>query len=393
MIKSATLFTYELDSPEFAFRELNAQLLDKIELLKNTVGILMCDPEFIDAGVLEYVADRLPFPIAGASTMCQAVNGETGILMLSLMVLTSDDVEFSVGATQAVEPFGENIERVTKDAYIDAAKQLSDVPKLIIAFPPLIAENGGDQYVEAFEAVCPNVPIFGTLAVEDDMQFLNCYNYTSAACSKTLMSFILVSGNVNPRFHIATISNDRALPYTGEITKSYRHIVHEINNLKCSDYFESIGFSKDGVLDKGLQFVPYLLDFNKREDYDGIPVVRAMVYFDENGHGVCRGYMYENSVFTLTNPTDEDVLKTSEKTFSAIAKEADAQAILIFSCMVRKMTLGSEPLKEATLLLNAMPPQTPFMLAYAGGEICPTTSTSEKVTNRFHNYSLIALIL
>jgi hypothetical protein len=36
---------------------------------------------------------------------------------------------------------------------------------------------------------------------------------------------------------------------------------------------------------------------------------------------------------------------------------------------------------------------SPFMLAYAGGEICPTSTRAESVTNRFHNYSIIACIL
>lgn len=393
MIRSATAYTYELDNPDLALEELKTQVDGKISLMAHTVGILMCDPEYIEEGVLAYVSKGLPFPIVGATTMCQATDGEAGILMMSLMVLTSDDVEFSVGMTGHIEAYGENLPEVTRIAYEEAAARLTHSPKLIIAFPPLIAENGGDQYVDALEAVCPKVPIFGTLAIEDSIEFDNCFSYANDEVSKTATSFILVAGNVQPHFKIATISDENALPYTGEITKSDRHIVYEINDVRCCDYFESIGFAKNGVLDKGLQFVPYLLDFNKRADYDGISVVRAMVYFDENGAGVCRGYMYENSVFTLTNPTDEDVLSTSAQALDAIAADENKQAVLLFSCMVRRMSLGAEPLKEANLLMEKMSPDTPYMLAYAGGEICPTTSMENKVTNRFHNYSLIALIL
>jgi hypothetical protein len=36
---------------------------------------------------------------------------------------------------------------------------------------------------------------------------------------------------------------------------------------------------------------------------------------------------------------------------------------------------------------------SPYMFAYAGGEICPTSVCDEKVVNRYHNYSIIACIL
>jgi hypothetical protein len=391
MIRSATLYTYELDDPAIAAAEITAQL-PAFELLTHTAGILMCDTEFIYSGAYSAVCAALPFDAVGTTTMTQAVNGEAGMLMLTVMLLTSDDVFFEVGYTESIPPGGD-IAGPSEAAFESAAAKLPSAPKLILVFPPLILENAGDQYIDAFESFCPNTPIFGTLAIDDSITFENCYTFHNGDKSQDKVAFILAAGNVTPRFFMATIADENRLPYTGEITKSERHIVQEVNNVRTSEYFESIGFAKDGKLDVGLQFVPFLIDLRNRADRDGIPVVRAMVYFDENGYGVCRGYVDQGSVFTLTNPNGDDVFKSSSELIDRLCAVPDRQATIIFSCVVRRMSFGMEPLRETEMAVQKLSGGSPFMLAYAGGEICPTSSNERGITNRFHNYSIIACVL
>ncbi|GHS90683.1 hypothetical protein AGMMS49957_17220 [Synergistales bacterium] len=352
MIRSVTLHTYELDDPALAAAEITDQL-SAFELCSHTVGILMCDTEFIDSGVYEAVCAALPFDVAGTTTMTQAVGGEAGMLMLTVMALTSDDAFFEVGYTEPIAPLGDIVEP-SKAAFEAASSRLPSAPKLIFLFPPLILENAGDQYIEAFESLCPNTPIFGTLAIDDSIAFDNSYTVCGGDKSQNRIAFILVAGDVSPRFFMATISDENKLPYTGEITKSRGHIVEEINDMRASEYFENIGFAKDGKLDMGLQFVPFLLDFKKRSDHDGVPVVRAMVYFDENGRGVCRGYMDQGSVFVLVNPNGDDIFKSSEELVDRLRAVPDRQATIIFSCVVRRMTFGPEPLREAEMAVQKL---------------------------------------
>ncbi len=393
MIQSASLFTYELDDPAIALEEIQVQLSEKLALKDHTVGILMCDPEFIEAGIYRHLCENLPFPVAGATTMSQAVNGEGGMLMLTLLVMTSDAVFFEAGVTAPIEAGGGNIPEVMRAAYGEAAAKLPEPPKLAIIFPPLLAENAGDQYVEVFETLCPNLPVFGTVAIDDTTTFDSCFTMCGEAVSRDRMSFILLAGEVSPRFIVSSLSDDNKLPYTGEITRSEGHIVYEINGQSAYDYFVGLGMAKDGKLDEGLQFVPFLLDFKKRFDYDGVPVVRAMVHFDERGAGICRGYVYQNAVFTLTNPAPEDILLGSLALVEKINALPDRQLVILFSCMVRRMIFGGEPTREIDMVLEKMDPGVPFMMAYAGGEICPTSASKNAVTNRFHNYSMIACIL
>lgn len=392
MINSASIYTYELDDAQAALEELCTQLDQKLVLLPHTVGILMCDPEFMETGVYEAVCAGLPFPVAGTTTMTQAVNGTAGLLLMTIMVLTSDDVFFEVGMSEPIGPGGD-ILAATRGAYQVAADALPDKVKFTFLFPPLIRENAGDQYIDAFEVLCPDTPVFGTLAVDDSSAFENSFTFCNGKSSKESMAFILTTGNISPRFAIATVSDKKALPYTGEITKSEGHIVHEIDGMPAVKYFESIGFAQNGVLNMQHRFVPFVLDFKKLSDYDGVPVVRAMVYINKSGAGVCRGYMYQNSVFTLTTPGSDDVYETSKALVEDLRRMPDKQAVILFSCLVRRMPFGAQPLTEANMILENTDPDMPFMLAYSGGEICPTSVREGAVTNRFHNYSLIACVL
>ncbi len=392
MIKALTVFTYEVDDPALALREIKTQIAQNLTLLRNTAGILMCDPEFIESGVYSAICSGLGFPLAGATTMSQAVNGETGVMMLTIMILTSDDVFFSTGHSAPIR-CDEDVQAALAPAYARATAELPDAPKLIFAFPPLLADNAGDSYVEAFEALCPGTPVFGTLAVDDTLTYENSRTLCNGENFADNAAFILVCGNIRPRFLAATPGYRSALPYAGEITKSQGHIVEEINDILCAEYFERIGYAKNGVLDAGVQFVPFVLDCKKREDYDGVPIVRAMIFFDAKGRGVCRGHMFQGSVFTLTNPTRDDIFESSTELLAKIAALSDIQAVVLFSCMVRRMAFGAFPLTEAEMPAAHLPAATPFLLAYSGGEICPTTYSQNKLTNRFHNYSLVACIL
>jgi hypothetical protein len=392
MLKAATLFTYEVDDPELAVRELQDQLAEKIVLLKNTVGVLLCDPEFVHSDIVQAISASLPFPLVGATTMAQAINGETGVLLLTIMVLTSDDICFATGFTEPAAA-GDDILASLRGAYEDAARRLGVKPAFILVFPPLIPEISGNLYIDALRILCPKTPIFGAMAADDMLTHERCRTIHNGFNSSASTAFVLVGGNVSPRFFVATISENKLLPYGGEITKSHGNVVEEINDVLASKYFESIGLAKDGVLDPGLPFLPFVLDFRKRDDYDGVPVVHELVHLDQNGFAVCRGDMYQNSTFKLGIFESEDILETSRRLIEQLNSQRDAQAIIIFSCLARRMSFGVEPLREFYMINELMNQQTPYMASYAGGEICPTSYTKDSITNRFHNYSLIACVL
>ncbi|MDR0949485.1 MAG: FIST C-terminal domain-containing protein [Lachnospiraceae bacterium] len=392
MIRSTTAFTYELDDPALAVKEIITQLKN-FELMQNTIGIVLCDTEFINTAIYKEIARALPFPIVGETTMNQAVPGQVGTFLLTLMVLTADDVTFSAGITEEIQSGGEALTPLT-EAYYEAAAKLPTPPKLILCFPPYFHFNAGDIYVEAFEKLCPGVPIFGSPAIDDSLSaFDNCSVIYNDTDTKVKMTFVLISGNVHPRFEVLTLTEDSRLPFSGEITKSTKNIVEEINGIPTGKYLEECGLIENREFNGGLVFVPFMVDLKKKEDYDGVVIVRSVVRFDENRNGVFQGNMYQHSVFTLARPTGSHILPATKEIIRRIENMPDANAVLIFACALRRMALGSQALAEPQMINESLSGKVPFLFGDAGGEICPTSYQEGKLSNRFHNFSIVACIL
>ena len=103
MLKCASVYTYEVDDQKTALSEIKDQLDEKIELKDNTIGVIMCHPEFISSGTMRFICSNLPFDTVGVTSAAQAVNGEAGELILTIFIITSDDVRFKAGVTDCLE--------------------------------------------------------------------------------------------------------------------------------------------------------------------------------------------------------------------------------------------------------------------------------------------------
>jgi hypothetical protein len=388
MLKCASVYTCEVDDADVALAEINSQLQEKIVLLDNTVGIIMCHIEFIASGVLKHVCGSLPFDIAGVTTASQAVNGAADDMILTIFVMTSDDVYFRAGFTGSMET---DIYGPVKASYEKAATQ--DIPKLALAFPPFLDQHAGDSFVEAWERLIPGVPVFGTLPTDDTYSLSESHTIYNGEVTRDCMAYVLCYGNIHPRFVIGIFSEDNSMPYKGEITKSNGIYVAEINNRNAYQYFEELGLAKDGVPHNIFNFVPFLIDQINREDYDGVPILRELGRFTEDGTAVFRGNMDQGSTFKLLQGTYDDVLKTLDEKMAEATALSQSNGILSFSCIVRRMIVMQTDslieLKKARDIIGA----TPFMMGYAGGEFCPTSVKDGIATNRFHAYTIVTLII
>lgn len=389
MLKCVSLYTCEASDPEIALKEIKDQL--NITLLGNSIGIIMCNPEFISSGVMKHISENLPFDLVGVTTSSQAVNGVASESILTIFVMTSDDTQFTTGVTGCAE---ENIEEPVNAAFKEASAKISEPIKLALIFPPLILKYAGDAYVNAWKNVIPGVPIFGTIAIDDTVTFESSETIYNGESYKTMMPFVLCSGGINPRFRVATLPEHKVMPHKGEVTKSSGHFVREINNINAYKYFESIGFASNGTVADTFLFVPFVIDQKKREDYDGIPVIRGHAVFTEIGTAIFRGDMDEGSTFTMLDVDYEDVLKTTGEEAALINGMGNVNGAILFPCIVRRMmTMFPNHLAELEIVRDTIHSDIPFMMGYAGGEICPTSVRNGVPTNRFHNYSLVIMVV
>jgi hypothetical protein len=326
--------------------------------------------------------------VAGVTTSSQAVNNAAEDMVLTVFVMTADDITFRTGMTVPLE---EDVFESVKDAY-DKVKT-AELPRLALSFPPFLNRIAGDAYVEGWERVIPGVPLFGTMCTDDTVDFKESAVIHNGAVAGDCMSYILCYGNINPRFSIGIFSEKNTMPYEGVFTKSKGIYVEKINHTNAYEYFEELGLAKDGVPDTMFYFVPFLINQVNRGDYDGIPVLRELGTFETDGTAVFRGNIDEGSTFKLLQGTYDDVMEIAEKNFGDAAVQPDVNGILIFSCIVRRMLVIQKDSLDELNIAREKIAAVPFMMGYAGGEICPTSVRNGTATNRFHAFSLITLII
>jgi len=390
-MKCVTIHTLELDDFDLVMEELNEQL-SKIVLGANTVGIINCHPEFIYSGMVAHLANNLPFGIVGMTAAVSTVNDNLSPMMLSIFVMTADDVEFEIGMTGDAT---ENVQNAVKTKIEEMGYKTgehNDI-KMVLGFAPSTLQHPGDSYVEAWTDVLPGVPLFGALACDDTLTWNEARNICGDDFQKDAMAFVLVKGNYSPRFAIATLPDDAVLPYRGKITKASGNNVYEVNGMPMIKYMDSIGFLED---EGGLgmhQHAPWDISQQERADYDGVPVLRSVALVEAEAGGVFRGKVDEGSMFVMRDVSRSAILSATSSTLEEIANMDNVQGILSFGCLLRFLMLAEGNNVEELTKIKDSAGDVPVLASYVGGEICPTSSKDGVYINRFHNCTAVFLVV
>ncbi len=391
MIRAKTAYTFEIDDCDAAITGILEQLSD-LPTAAHRIGIVTCSYDYIEVGVIRMLAETLDFPIVGMTTVSQAVPGESGLLMLSLMVLSSDDCRFVPSVTA---PLGDvaDIRQPLKIAYRQATENVPEKEKLILLFPPLLNTLAGDNYVDIFSNLSGNVPIFGSICTDDQPEtYDNSHTIWGAEAYKDCAVFVLIYGNFSPVFRMISVSNESRLPYKGEITASQDNILQGVNDLSTVAWLEKIGLAAGGRIRPGINSIPFLINRDGPGASDRTAVARALFATTEEQFAVCGGAMPLGAGITVGLCDKDDVMLTTRSAIREITTKFPKRPVLMFSCLGRRFALGTDPLGEVRLAEEMMSPDSNFMLAYSSGEICPVEGDGQ-IANRFHNYTFVACIL
>ncbi len=383
MINSLVAYTLEIDDIDLAIAEIEAQLDLPNNTKKNTVGIMACNFEFVESGAATAIAEKLPFDVLGSVTTAQAVPGQIGAMLLTLLVLTSDDIEFKVSLTDTLRgDFKTSIEKCYRKSVVDMERS----PSLAITLAPFMMENSGDTYMDVFTNISSGVPCFGTLAVDDSPDFANCFTIFNGQHYKDCMVMALLFGDVKPLFITATMSKEKILDSSEAIiTSSEGHILKEVNNRPLAEFFEDLGLTEASETAYAMTSVPFMVDYN-----DGTPQVsKVFIALNEQKHGICAGKMPEGSSLYIGVFDKEDVLLTTGNAVKQALDNKNASTVLMYSCISRNMSLSGDMFAEMETVSNLLESNANYMMAYSGGEICPTVTSTNITTNRFHNNTFV----
>lgn len=381
MLQAMSAFTFEIDDPDTAVAEITRQI-DLKKLRAHSLGILTCSPAFIETGVVQAISEALPFDSIGCTTAGTAVAASLGELMLSLVVLTSDDLDFSIGCTESLE---NEQEAPIAAAWQEAVKGKDGKPAMMLVFAPFIINVGGEVFVETLSRINGGLPVFGTLAVDSTPQAVESKTFFKGKDSQTAMSFALLYGDVHPSFYVASIPDDKIQKQRGIITRSSGNILMEINNTPLIDYLKSLGLRQNGGTWESVTF-PFIVDYN-----DGTkPVARSIYAITGEGYAVCGGFMPENATVSMGSLDFTDVIRSTSETVNTIMEQKQGSCLIMFACLYRFLMLGANTTAEMEAIQDVAAGKQEYQFSYSGGEMCPVYTGEGTTVNRFHNCTFIA---
>lgn len=385
-MKMLTASTFEIDESKEAYEEILAQLDLENTLEKNAVGILNCHSDFVETGTAQYISQKLPFDVLGCTTLASGVNGEYGSDILTLTVLTGDNVTFGTGYAPSLET--DYQQAVCQAVDTASATNTLEKPALIIPFIPLM-QLSVEDVMDIIEEKVPGVPMFGTASVDSTPEFEKCYTFYNGDATQTGFSVLFIWGDIQPRFYVTAIPEDRIQNVKGIITKSEKNVLMEINNMSFLDYMNAIGLeTKNGL--EGVVAMPFMID-----THDGAgQVARALHTMTEENYASYIGNMAQGATFAVGSIDDTAIIETSSTVIEHALTRGEHHGMLVFPCASRYFILsGIDSDRELCLVREAAKDTVPFMMTYSGGEICPVyDKKTGNLINRFHNFSLAICI-
>ncbi|MDR2725516.1 MAG: FIST C-terminal domain-containing protein [Candidatus Adiutrix sp.] len=382
-----TASTAQVDDPEAAVAEILEQLDLAQGLLKNSVGIIVCYNDFIFSGTLDSLREHLPFDVIGCTVIGSATGRTYGMEQLSLTVLTSDEIQFSVSMSPDISK--DNMAGPIEETWRQARAKLPGDPGLCLAFFPIMKEVSGDQMVRQLDAACGGLPIFGTLSNDSSLSTDESRTFLNGDAHSSQLALLLLHGPLDPRFYVASISPKHIQHQKAMITASEGYMVSEVNNMPFIDYLASIGVQKETLT--ALTTLPFMVDYG-----DGAPPVALAIYSISPEGALCGGLMPVGAWITFTEIDYESVMETAESALrSALedVKKNGANGILAIPCLTRSLMISPNVEDEMKKTVDLIDEKLPFMMLYSGGEVCPLHAEAGALINRFHNYTYTLVVL
>jgi hypothetical protein len=385
MIKIQTAFTSELDDPAAAAAEVLSQI-DQNALRKHNVGIVTFYQDLYETGVLEAVAEALPFDTVGCSVISGGTDREFGFEQLSVAVLSSDDVKFSTAVSGEIT--AANAEDKARECYRDALSRLDGPPSLALVFGPITREISGDRYTRALDDESGGIPMFGTLSntgiVYEDARVAR-----NGQVNERVITLVLMSGDVRPRFYTKAISDSNITKRGAFVTESEGYMLKKINGVTVGEYLLSIGVATAEA--GSIASLPILVDYK-----DGTRPTAYSMYGHTGNGMLVGGLVPAGAEIAFADVDYQSIMSTAEDALGMIRSDLDADSasgVFIIPCFSRFLTLGPQAEDEMKLTSDMLGRRVPYIFMYSGGEICPVPNADGRLINRFHNMTYTAMAL
>jgi hypothetical protein len=383
MIRMFTAQTEEIDDVDLAVADILAQLNGE-SLSANSVGILFCHYEFIEFGVVKALCARLPFEVIGMTTMAVASGGLSNTFMLSLAVLSADDVSFRTAVTEPLS--AGNTAAAMAAAYAAASAELPGAPAFIISLFPFLSDISSADVLKHLDSACAGVPVWGSVASGMDMSYSDARVIHKGQEYAASAALLLLYGQLEPEFFLASLPDKNIGDRRAFITESDGCVLKKVNDVPLMEYFDDVGIVMRIGQDNTT--IPLMVDYG-----DGSKPVAVAIYgLTTENWAVCGGEMPEGAAFFCGEIDKESVMESAGDAVAQILGLNKKNGLLLLPCVTRYIMLTPEQDEEMRLVCEKIGGNIPFVYALSGGELCPVRDRNGKWRNRHHNFTFSACL-
>jgi hypothetical protein len=394
-MRSALAISHEVDDVVQAAQELAGKIQGRLVLQKHSIGLLFCDADTDGAALTGELRALLGMEISGMTTLAALSSEGRHETSIVLTVLTADDCLFSPGVSDPLH--ADDYETRITQAYQATIPEGADKePCVIFAFCPFGASFSGDHYPSVLSRVTNNAPVIGGMA-SDDYDYERARVFLSGKEFKDAMVLVSLWGNVRPVFAIRHVTS-RFAERIRRVTEAENNIVYKVGEESFITYLQGFGLKTD-VDDPLLAFTSYPMML--RQETEGeTPVMRHISGLNQaDGSGSFFGDVPVGAQANICLISKADIAAACRESMKVLLEEGKAQSgyaystILCISCCGRSMILAGDANAEGRILAEMLPKGLALVGAYCLGEICPTSYTNGRATNRFHNCSITFCML
>lgn len=383
-MRSLQAFTKEVDDIALAVSQLR-EGIDTSLLMSNTCGIVFCGFEPDMEELVQKLKEVFDFPFFGCTGIGVLSTEGYSQSSISLLVLTADDVSFSIGMTRDIE--GPDDICAFADTYNECAAPLCDKAKLIFTYVPWLTNVTFDDIVSLLDKESGHVPVYGGIA-SDGWTFDSTYVFTNEGVSQNRGVMMVVSGNVRPIFtieHSTTLTTN--LHKT--VTKAEGTVVYELDGRPVTDFIREMGL----ITDKTQVILDFLgtpfLASQKTSDGDEIDTLRCLGVIDHEKHSCGYiGRIDEGSELNMVLISKEDIEASVKMAFDEIlgkisqSRDYKYSSIFCSSCAARYCLLVADKNAEGRAYEGRLPEGLNVQGVYIYGEFCPAKG---KKNGRLYN--------
>lgn len=285
------------------------------------------------------IFNQYDIQLFGASSAGEFINDDRIEESIVVMLLDADPDSFAIFHEEAdfatSYAAGNNLAKFGLDKFKD--------PVFLVTFSMTI---NGEGIIAGVHDMIPKERIFGGMA-GDDFAMKATYSFTNDKISPSSLTGLVFDGE---KIHVDGVAFCGWQPIGGRnrITRSKDNVVYEINNQPAMEVVTKVfgGFyetlENDNVLMGAAQ---YPFQMVKDDKY----VLRAALYSnEEDGSLVLAGPVQEGEEFRFSVAPGFEIIEQTIQNFKNYAvKKPTPDALILFSCKARHMSLG--PLVEDEL--------------------------------------------